>query len=83
MTPEELKSWRQAHNLSRVDLAEKIGVAPGTVRNWEQGARQPPAWFDAQRERLERELAEASKRPRGRPKRRRTSGRGASEEDGE
>lgn len=70
MTPDELKAWRTAHNLSRPQLAERLGVAPATVRNWEQGFRQPPAWVDAALPRLEPELIEKPKR--GRPPKRRS-----------
>ncbi len=41
MTPQELKEIRSALNLTSEELAEKIGVAGGTVRKWECNLRQP------------------------------------------
>jgi DNA-binding XRE family transcriptional regulator len=80
MTPEELKAWRTAHNLSRPQLAEKLGVAAGTVRNWEQGFRQPPSWIDAALPRLEPELIEKPKRGRPPKRRRRPAQRSGGEQ---
>ena len=37
----KLKEIRTAHNLSQTQLAEKIGVKPHTVSQWESGARTP------------------------------------------
>lgn len=37
----ELKAIREKRNMSREALAEAIGVSAFTVRNWEQGQREP------------------------------------------
>lgn len=42
MTPDEIIAYRQKHDLSREQLAALLGVAAGTVRNWEQGFRNMP-----------------------------------------
>lgn len=36
MTPEELRAFRAEHGLTREQVAALLGVALGTVRNWEQ-----------------------------------------------
>lgn len=36
-----LKDLRNKKNLSQAEVAEILGVAPGTYRNWEQGIRNP------------------------------------------
>lgn len=49
MTADELMAFREQHNLTRVQVAALVGVAPGTVRNWEQtskGSRRMPAPAD-------------------------------------
>lgn len=37
----KLREARVAAGLSQGQLAEKIGVVPGTVSNWEVGTREP------------------------------------------
>lgn len=37
----QVKNIRQASGLPQVAFAEAIGVAVGTLRNWEQGRRDP------------------------------------------
>jgi DNA-binding transcriptional regulator YiaG len=43
MTPDELKAFRAEHKLTRIQVAALLNVAPGTVRNWEQGIRKMSA----------------------------------------
>ena len=46
MTSEALKAYRNEHGLTRSQVAALLGVAAGTVRNWEQqakGSRRMPA----------------------------------------
>ncbi len=42
MTPEELRTWRREHGLSRRALAEKLGVSSGALYWWETGQRRIP-----------------------------------------
>lgn len=46
MTPDELKAWRQRHQLSQPQAAAWLEIAVGTLRNYEQGIRKIPpfAW---------------------------------------
>ena len=37
----DVREIRERTGLSQVAFARSIGVAPGTVRNWEQGRRRP------------------------------------------
>jgi putative transcriptional regulator len=37
----QVKKIRQATGLSQVNFAKRIDVAVGTLRNWEQGRREP------------------------------------------
>ena len=37
----DVRRIRERTGLSQVAFARSIGVAPGTVRNWEQGRRRP------------------------------------------
>ncbi|MBQ9468652.1 MAG: helix-turn-helix domain-containing protein [Clostridia bacterium] len=37
----KLKEIRKEHGLTQIDLAKKLGVASGTVGNWESGKREP------------------------------------------
>lgn len=39
---EDVKAFRDAHGLSRLDLADRIGGAVRTIEDWEAGRRQPP-----------------------------------------
>ena len=41
MTPDEIKALRKSLGLATAGLAEKLGVSPRTVENWEQGRRHP------------------------------------------
>ena len=38
---ERLKQLRKEHGMTQVQLAEKLGVASGTVAMWETGKRSP------------------------------------------
>lgn len=73
MTPDELTAFRTAHDLTRIQVAALLGVAPGTVRNWEQttsGGRKMPALADVALSRITRAMIERVKRQYP-PKRRR------------
>ena len=37
----DVRAIRERTGLSQVAFARSIGVAPGTIRNWEQGRRRP------------------------------------------
>lgn len=81
MTPDELRAFRDTHDLTRIQVAVLLGVAPGTVRNWEQtskGARNMPPHTDIVLRRIPRAMIERVKRTHP-PKRRRrppSSGQG-------
>lgn len=45
MTPEQLRTWREARGLSQQQVAELLGVTPFTVYRWEHGDRNPPAGY--------------------------------------
>jgi hypothetical protein len=34
--------WRVEHQMTQPQAAKLLGVAAGTLRNWEQGLRNPP-----------------------------------------
>lgn len=42
MTPDELRDARIALGLTQQQLAEKLGVATLTIRNWERGVHRIP-----------------------------------------
>lgn len=76
MTPEELKAFRDEHDLTRVQVAALLNVAPGTVRNWEQtskGSRRMPAPESLLLRRVTKRDVERVKREHP-PKRRPTQG---------
>jgi DNA-binding transcriptional regulator YiaG len=57
MTPDELKAWRADHgDMSRAELARRLEIAPGTVRNYEQGVRKIPPFMRRALRDIEREL---------------------------
>jgi hypothetical protein len=39
---EFIYKWRVEHQMTQAQAAELLGVAYGTLRNWEQGLRSPP-----------------------------------------
>lgn len=39
--PDDVRTIRERLDLSQADFALMIGVSVGTLRNWEQGRRQP------------------------------------------
>jgi putative transcriptional regulator len=39
--PEDVRSIREALGQTQLEFAAMIGVSPATLRNWEQGRRQP------------------------------------------
>lgn len=69
MTPDELRAFRDQHDLTRVQVAALLSVAPGTVRNWEQGVRGMPFHTDIVLRQATRAQIEQAKR-RYPPKRR-------------
>lgn len=46
MTPTEVKSARQAYQMTQEDFARFMCVSISTVRNWEQGRSKPPGYVD-------------------------------------
>ena len=40
-TAPDVKAIREGHNLSQEKFASLLGISKGTLRNWEQGRRQP------------------------------------------
>jgi len=40
-TPDEIRAIRESLDVSQTEFATLIGVSVGTLRNWEQGRRQP------------------------------------------
>ena len=38
----QLKQARQAAGLTQCGLAQKLGITPQTLRNWEAGRTEPP-----------------------------------------
>lgn len=38
---DELKEWRERHNLSQVQAADALGFPPRSIEDWERGARKP------------------------------------------
>jgi DNA-binding transcriptional regulator YiaG len=83
MTPDDLRAFRDTHDLTRAQMATLLGVAPGTVRNWEQGVRNMPAPTDLALRRVTRAMIDRVKRTQP-PKRRarRPSASGPSEGEG-
>lgn len=57
MTPDELKAWRAAHGLSQPQLARRLEIAVGTLRNYEQGIRRIPSFMRRALRDLAAELA--------------------------
>lgn len=68
MTPDELRAWRTDHGeMSRADLAARLEIAAGTLRNYEQGVRKIPPFMRRALRDIEREMDEASRHPRPTP----------------
>lgn len=57
MNPDELFDWRERFNLTRTELARKLGVAISTVSRWESGDRAIPPYLRLTLEALGKELA--------------------------
>ena len=57
MTPDELIDWRERFNLSRSELALRLGVATPTVWRWETGKSPVPPFLRLTLESLGREIA--------------------------
>ena len=47
MTPDDLRAYRERHNLSQAELAGRLGVATTTVSRWESGYGRPPPYLTA------------------------------------
>lgn len=45
----QLKNARRAMKMTRAELAEKCGVTPLTVFDWEVGRRRPREWWKVQK----------------------------------
>ena len=45
MSPELLRAWRKAHNLTQVDAASWVGVNERTYQRWELGESKIPHWL--------------------------------------
>jgi transcriptional regulator with XRE-family HTH domain len=43
MRGEELQTWREAHGLSRRQLAQRLDVAEATIHRWEKNERRLPS----------------------------------------
>lgn len=46
MTPHQLNSWLQHHNLSKRQAAKLLGVSYNSVWNWTQGGAKIPKYMD-------------------------------------
>jgi putative transcriptional regulator len=52
----EIKELRKKLNMTQQELADKLGVAPFTVRRWESGKARPSPLAKRQLARLERKI---------------------------
>ena len=43
--PEAIKQYREERKLTQEELAERLNVAPVTVRKWERGEYVPPPYL--------------------------------------
>lgn len=50
--PDALYNWRIENNLTQAQAAEVLGVAKGTLKNWEQGIRRIPTTIELLIEKL-------------------------------
>jgi transcriptional regulator with XRE-family HTH domain len=50
--PAALYDWRIKNNLTQAQAAEVLGVAKGTLKNWEQGIRRIPTTVELLIEKL-------------------------------
>jgi DNA-binding XRE family transcriptional regulator len=46
MTPQDLVAFRETHELTQQELAEKLRVDRVTIARWETGARSIPPYLD-------------------------------------
>lgn len=82
MTPAELRAYRVERDLTRRQVAALLGVAPTTVRNWEQGFRNMPAPADLALRRVTKPMIERAKREHPAPRPTTAdAGAGAAEQD--
>lgn len=45
MTPEQLVAFRETHNLTQQELADRLSVDRVTIARWETGARSIPPYL--------------------------------------
>lgn len=46
MSPESLRSLRESRNLTREELAQKLGCSASAIVQWEHNKREIPAWVE-------------------------------------
>jgi transcriptional regulator with XRE-family HTH domain len=63
--PEALYNWRIENNLTQAQAAEVLGVAKGTLKNWEQGIRRIPTTIELLIEKLKPSDLPADRGPAG------------------
>ena len=56
MTSDELQAWRRARGMRQPDLAARLEIPLGTLRNYEQGHRPVPALMRRALNDIDREL---------------------------
>lgn len=54
--PEFLASFRESHNLSQKQLADKLQISARTVQDWEYGRGQPAPYLRLALQRIEQDL---------------------------
>jgi transcriptional regulator with XRE-family HTH domain len=57
MEGKELQEWRDAHDLTQTELAERLEVARNTVARWERGERTIPNFLRLALERIEEQMS--------------------------
>lgn len=60
MTPNEIRQWRESHNMARSDLATWLDIPYITLRQWEKGTRRPSQLLPLALEALANRLAQKS-----------------------
>lgn len=56
MTPEQLVAFRETHDLTQQELADRLRVDRVTIARWETGARSIPPYLDLALETVRRAL---------------------------
>jgi DNA-binding transcriptional regulator YiaG len=67
VTPDQIRTWREAHNLTQAQLGDWLGVHQVAVARWEAGVRTPASFLQLALERLEHILAERAADEQVRP----------------